>query len=189
MPYVFCWQKTVVKGCVIKTATHATFDHVFWQTISVWNCSEVEFIRSIVASERTELSTCCTKVSNILGSPLDARGRTLFSIPALQRLLFDLAPLTRSISLPLLHGHSTVSYELCFPLPSPCRPSPLLRTLLDRGRKERAKKRGSYDIKAACSSCSSSSSLPCPPGNVASSLRKGKHRVLAKDVLPRGAPR
>ena len=25
-----CWQKNVFKGCVIKTAYQATFDHVFW---------------------------------------------------------------------------------------------------------------------------------------------------------------
>ena len=24
-----CWPKNVVKGCVIETATHATFEHVF----------------------------------------------------------------------------------------------------------------------------------------------------------------
>ena len=26
---LLCWEKNVVKGCVIKTATHATFDHVY----------------------------------------------------------------------------------------------------------------------------------------------------------------
>ena len=28
---LLCWPKHLVKGCVIKTATHATFEHVFGQ--------------------------------------------------------------------------------------------------------------------------------------------------------------
>ena len=93
------------------------------------------------------------------------RGRTSFGIPALHRVLLDLAPLTRSISLLplyLLRGHSTVSYELCFPLRLPSSPplsslplSPLLlRTLDDRGKRKRERKREAVtdDIKAAFSS-------------------------------------
>ena len=71
---------------------------------------------------RDRSSTCCTEVSNSPSFPglPSARGRTSFGIPELHRLLLDLAPLTRSISLPpsilpsslpiLLRGHSTDSF-------------------------------------------------------------------------------
>lgn len=91
-----------------------------------------------------------TQVSNTRPlRPRPSSGDASFCIPALQqRLLLDLAPLPSS-------GHSTVSYELCFP--PRVRPCPTVSSLLlllpccehwmtvERG----AKKRGSYDIKGA----------------------------------------
>ena len=42
---VLCWKKSEVKGCVIKTVTHAIFDNFFWSS-RVGSSAEIAAVKS-----------------------------------------------------------------------------------------------------------------------------------------------